>query len=68
MSGNGGNHPVVAFFAIDACLAHVDNDGASTLDDIAIDDGGVPLELILSKAALVDDLHLFDNGALSGLS
>lgn len=58
----------MAFFAIDSSLAHVDDDGASTLDDVAIDNGSVPLELILRKAALVDDLHLFNNSALSGLS
>lgn len=56
------------FAALAAGLAHVDDDGAGAFDDVAVDDGGVALELILGEAALVDDLHLLDDGALAGLA
>lgn len=54
--------------ALDADFAHVDDDGAGTLGDVAVDDGAILEELVGGEAALVDDLHLLDDGALARLA
>ena len=49
-------------------LSHCPDDGHQTLDGVAVDYGLVLQTLVLAVARLVDDLHLFDNGALPALS
>lgn len=58
-------HPVAALLAFDACFSHVNDDRASRLDDIAIDDRTILDELFCCEASLVDNLHLFNDGTLS---
>ena len=38
------------------------------LDGVTVDDRPVLLEVLGGEAALVDDLHLLDDGALAGLA
>jgi len=61
-------YPVCCFLTLYADFAHVNDDRSGTLCDIAVDDGAVLEELVSCKATLVDDFHLFDDGALAGLS
>lgn len=54
--------------ALEADLAHVNDNRASTLDDIAVDCRTILEQLVCGKAALVDDFHLLDDSALTRLS
>jgi len=66
--GQEERYPVCCFVALDADFAHVDDDGAGTLGNVAVDDGAILEELVGGEAALVDDLHLLDDGALARLA
>ena len=54
--------------ALEAELAHVDDDGVGGVEDVLVDDGAVLGELAGGEAVLVDDLHLLDDGGLAGLA
>ena len=61
-------YSVGGFVALEADLAHVNDNRASTLDDIAVDCRTILEQLVCGKAALVDDFHLLDDSALTRLS